>query len=336
MPSLKAGVIGCGGRGKAHARGYAACPDTQTAACADPVAEAGDAFAQDFSVPSTYTDYRDMLEREELDIVSVCTWTGLHRDMIVEAAAAGVKAIHSEKPMAPTWGESKEIYRACQEHGVVVTFCHQRRFGARFRKARDLAADGAVGRLTRLEGACPNLFDWGTHWFDMFNFYNGDVDAEWVMGQIAVEERKEVFGVRLDTSGLSWIRWQNGVEGLLATGGAETQGFHNRIIGTEGIIEVGRGQEAPVRLLRAGRDWETPALDPQEHDDTVLSVFDLVDALDRGREPELSGARALRATELIFATYESSRARTRVRLPLEADDSALLTMIGDGTVGAGL
>jgi UDP-N-acetylglucosamine 3-dehydrogenase len=333
MPPFKAGVIGCGGRGKAHARGYTACPDTTITACSDPVPEAAAAFAGDFSVSKTYADYRDMLAQEELDIVSVCTWTGLHRDMIVEAARSGVKAIHSEKPIAPTWGESKEIFQACQDNGIVITFCHQRRFGAHFVKARDLVAAGAIGKLTRLEGACPNLFDWGTHWFDMFNFYNGDGPADWVMGQIAVEEHKEVFGVRLDTSGLAWIRWQNGVEGLLATGGAQAQGFHNRLIGTEGIIDVGRGQDAPVRILRAGSGWEAPEFEPQEHDDTVLSVFDLAESLRQGREPELSGRKAMQATEMIFATYESSRRRSRIKLPLDVDDSALLTMIKEGTIG---
>jgi hypothetical protein len=58
-------------------------------------------------------------------------------------------------------------------------------------------------------------------------------------------------------------------------------------------------------------------------------VLDLVDALKTGREPELSGARALRATELIFATYESSRWRGRVDLRLEIEDSPLLAMLGE-------
>jgi hypothetical protein len=59
-----------------------------------------------------------------------------------------------------------------------------------------------------------------------------------------------------------------------------------------------------------------------------LGVVDLIDALKTGREPELSARRALAATELIFATYESSRRRGRVDLPLTIDDSPLLDMLG--------
>ena len=62
----------------------------------------------------------------------------------------------------------------------------------------------------------------------------------------------------------------------------------------------------------------------------VAAVLDLVDAVKTGREPELSGRKALQATELIFATYESSRRRAKVMLPLEEEDSALLAMLDEG------
>ncbi len=65
-----------------------------------------------------------------------------------------------------------------------------------------------------------------------------------------------------------------------------------------------------------------------------LVELELVDAVQTGREPELSGRKAMQATELIFATYESSRRRGKIILPLDVDDSALLTMLEDGTMDA--
>jgi len=303
-------------------------------ACADPVAGPRKAFVEEFGVRRGYEDYRDMLEAEDLDIVSVCTWTGLHKDMIVDVANTEVRAIHAEKPMAPTWGESKALYQACVDNDIVITFCHQRRFEASFVKAKALLDEGAIGQLIRVEGACPNLFDWGTHWFDMFFYYNNDEPAEWVMGQIDAADARDVFAVPVEGCGLSWIRWQNGLEGLLATGGVELQGPRNRLVGAEGIIEVGGRDLPPVRLLRSGHTWSSPALDAgvSPRDATTQSVLDLVDALDTGREPELSGRKAMQATELIFATYESSRRRGKVVLPLDVDDSALLTMLDEGLV----
>lgn len=332
--TFKAGIIGCGGRGRSHARGYAASPDVEIVACADSVEDARNALAEQFDVPNTYENYQEMLDTESLDFVSVCTWIALHKDMVIAAANSGIKAIHCEKPMAPTWGDAKALYQACVDNDVVITFCHQRRFGAQFIKAKRLANEGAIGELRRLEAACPNLLDWGTHWFDMFFFYNNDEPIDWVIGQIDVADERTVFGTQVETSGISWLRWKNGVEGLLATGGTGLSGFANRLIGTEGIIDVGGGG-APIRILREGSEWEQPELSglAPERDATTLSVLDLVHCIKTGREPELSGRKALQATELIFATYESSRRRAKIHLPLTTEDSALLTMVANGEIG---
>ena len=74
----------------------------------------------------------------------------------------------------------------------------------------------------------------------MFFFYNNDEPAEWVIGQIDASESQEVFGVPVESSGISWVGWNNGVEGLLTTGGTAEQDISNRLIGTDGIIEIGR------------------------------------------------------------------------------------------------
>ena len=341
MTTYKAGIIGCGGRGRAHAEGYLLSPKVEIVACGDPIESTRESFARTFSVVNQYDDYRAMLDAERLDFVSVCTWTGQHREMIEAAAGTGVKAIHSEKPMAPTWGDAKALYQACVDRDVVISFCHQRRFGAQFIKAKQLLDEGAIGKLERVEGSCSNLFDWGTHWFDMFFFYNNDEPAEWVIGQIAVEEDSQVFGVALETSGLSWIRWHNGVEGLLATGNAMIQGPRNRLRGSDGVIEIGGRDRSPLRILRTGAaEWEEFSDEDlagvvPDYGDTALSVLDLIAAVEEGREPMLSGRKALQATELIFATYESSRRRGRVVLPLDVDDSALLSMLEAGEIGPG-
>ena len=336
MAAFKAGVIGCGGRGRAHARGYAASEEVNLVACADPVAESRQEFVEAFGVAKAYADYRAMLEEEDLDFVSVCTWTVLHREVVIAAANSGIRAIHSEKPMAPTWGDARALYQACVDSDVTITFCHQRRFAGQFVKAKALVQEGAIGDLYRVEGACPNLFDWGTHWFDMFFFYNSDEPAEWVIGQIDATGGRKVFGVEVEGCGLAWIRYQNGLEGLLATGGTAVQGCQNRLIGTEGVIEVGGRDQPPLRVFRNGA-WEMPDLEGtvSGREATTASVLDLIDAVKTDREPELSGRKALQATELIFATYESSRRRAKVTLPLDVADSALLTMLEEGTIGLG-
>ncbi len=335
MSKFKVGIIGCGGRGRSHAVGYASSNDVVMVACADPVEDNARKLAEQHDIPATYSDYRDMLKKEALDVVSVCTWTGLHTQMILDAVDSGVKAIHSEKPMAPTWGEAKKQHETCVANNVQLTYSHQRRFGRQFYKAKLLANDGTIGKMIRVEGSCPNMFDWGTHWFDMFFFYNNDEPAEWVIAQIDPEGTHDVFGVPVEGGGVSWIRWKNGLQGLLVTGHAGGVGCANRIIGTEGIIEVGVPDGPAIRVMSGGSDWQIPDMGDfpfSGGNDTTLGVLDAIQCLKTGEEPVLSSRKALQATELIFATYESSRRRAKIVLPLDVDDSALMAMLESGTL----
>ena len=353
MSVYKAGIIGCGrprreenatgfGQGHIHAEGYKASPDCELVAAADISQENLDRFCEEHSVPGRYLDHREMLSEAKLDIVSVCVWPHLHLQLCADAARAGVKAIHCEKPIAPTWGESKALVAVCDEHNVQLTFNHQRRFGFPFRKARELLDAGVIGQLVRLEAFCPNLYDWGTHWFDMMFMYNDETPVEWVIGQIDAREARPVFGVAVESQGLSLFQWRNGVQGLMLTGAKSSEGARgdycgNRLIGTEGMIEVGvrDGPQLRLRNLESGGQWREVDVAGGIHggDYVKAGIQDLADALKTGREPELSGRRALQATELIFATYESSRRRGRVDLPLEIEDSPLLSMLERGEVG---
>ena len=331
MTDFRVGIIGCGrpwktpgatGAGMAHehARGYKASSDTAVVALADINLENARAFQDEHGGERIYEDYGEMLVKEQLDIVSICTWPRLHAEMVIAAAEAGVRAIHCEKPMAPTWGEAQRMVQVCDERGVQLTFNHQRRFDAEYRKAKELLEAGAIGDLRRMEGGCPDLFDWGTHWFDMLFFYNDETPVEWIIGQIEPgSDGRTIFAVRMEEQGVSHFKYRNGVEGLLLTRHGDFVGY-NRLFGDEGIIEVDMRCRPQLRIWGKGQDqWqEVPT---EEADAVKLGVLDLIDALKAGREPELSGRRALRATELIFATYESSRRRGRVELPLEGDVS---------------
>ena len=356
MARYRVGIIGCGrprsaegstgfGQGHLHAAGYRASPDCEIVAAADISKDNLDAFCQEHSVPSGYLDYKEMLAGQELDIVSVCVWPHLHAPIVIDTAKAGVKAIHAEKPMAPTWGESKQMVAVCDEYGVQLTLNHQRRFGAPFRKAKELLDSGAIGELVRLESFTSNLFDWGTHLFDMMFMYNDEQPVEWVIGQIDARGGRKIFGAMVEGQGLSLFKWKNGVYGLMVTGsqdlyagGGETRdmGFGNRLMGTDGAIEVGvrDGPDLRMRSSETGYQWQDiqvgNRISGQEH--VVAAVLDLVDALKAGREPELSARKALQATELIFATYESSRTRGRIDLPLEIEDSPLLSMLACGEI----
>jgi UDP-N-acetylglucosamine 3-dehydrogenase len=343
MDMLRVAVIGCGRRWKTpgatgfgmahqHMEGYRRAVNVKLVAMADIKLENAREFAREHE-PSAgvYADYLEMLRVEKPDMVSVCTWPGLHCEMVVAAAEAGARAIHCEKPMAPTFGEAKRMHQVCLERKIQLTFDHQRRFNAPFRVAKEMLKGGAIGHLLRMEAQCPNLFDWGTHWFDMLFFFNDQQGVEWVIGQVEKRGDHEVFGVHIEGQAISHFKFKNDVHATMITGHRRDNSAQIRLIGTEGAIEIAVKDGPMLRVWSKGEsDWREVSTsdDINGHEAYPLAVLDAIDALRNGREPELSGARALQATELIFATYESSRRRGRVDLPLEAEDSAYLAMLG--------
>jgi UDP-N-acetylglucosamine 3-dehydrogenase len=330
MSVYRVGIIGCGrpwksagasgfGMSNYHAQGYTASPDAAIVALADINLDNARAFQAAHGGEQIYADYREMLARERLDIVSISTWPHLHAPMVIAAAEAGVRAIHCEKPMAPSYADALRMVEACEASGAQLTFNHQRRFAAPFIAARELLRSGAIGSLERLEGTCDNLFDWGTHWFDMFGFYNHEAAASWVIGQVDWRDGATIFGVTVEGQAISHFAYANGVEGLLITGRGATRRLTNRLVGSDGVIDLALGGALRVRG-RGDAEWREVPVQSGEGEslgETVgRGVLDLIDALKTGREPELSGRRALRASELIFGTYESARRGGRVDLPL--------------------
>lgn len=351
MSRLRVGFIGTGRKKERrdaqgfymayeHAAAYLALPDScELVACADIVRENAEAFAHANGIPGdgVFTDYKEMLAKSHLDIVSICTWPHLHAPMVIDCAVAQVRAVHCEKPMADSWGAARLMVQECARRGTQLTFNHQRRFGAPFRQARELLTSGAIGDLQRIEVSCPNIYDWGTHYLDMCELYVGELTADWVIGQIDYRTQQVIFGAQVENQAIGMWRYSNGVFGMIATGlGQAMIGADNRLLGSEGTIEVGVKGGPLLRVKRQGSSqWEV--LDTQGeslHGPGFIqrSIAEAVNALEEGREPENSGRHALNATEIIFAIYESSRKHGRVDLPLRIEDNPLTSMVKAGLI----
>ena len=330
---LKAAIIGAGRPWKSegatgsgishnHARGYAACSRTELVAVADIVAENAQAFSAEHG-GEVFTDYKQMLADVRPDIVSICTWPHLHEPMVLACAEAGIRAVHCEKPMAPSLAAARRMVEACRASGTQLTFNHQRRFDAAYVAAEQMLDSGVIGKLVRMEMPTANLFDWGTHWFDMMFFYNRQTPAEWVLAQVEPTGGPTVFGVKLEGQAISMIRFANGVMGLIPTGEVGW-GVQNRIVGESGVIEIGATGWDTLRVWGKGQsDWQDVPTTPT--DPFALGFADIAACLDTGREPELSARKAMMATELIFASYESARRGGRVSLPLDVADAEILS-----------
>lgn len=335
-PSGSEGATGYG-MAHPHYHGFRTTERVDLVAIADIRADNARLFVETYnSNARIYSDYHEMLAQEQLDIVSVCTWPHLHAEMAVAAAEAKVRAIYCEKPMATTWGDARRMKAAADANGALLIFNHQRRFLEPFQTARKLIDDGAIGELLWAEAMCGDLFDWGTHWLDMLFFYNGDRPAAWVLGQIDSRKQRLVFGAETENQGVCHFRWANGPRGIMVTGFEADIGAAHRLIGTEGAIEI--LGDYPFLRVRAKGDADWRGIETKEGLHEFIAIdracADLLRALEEpGHKPLLSVDHAIQSTEIIFATYESSRRRGRVDLPLQTEDSALLAMLAEGDIG---
>ncbi len=257
--------------------------------------------------------------------------------MTVAACEAGVRAIHCEKPMALTWADAKRVKAAADANGTILTFNHQRRFLEPIRKAARMIREGDLGDLLRLEAQCYDLYDTGTHWLDMMQFFNQETPIEWVLGQIDNRDEHRIFGALTEDQAVCHYKWVNGVRGLMITGYEAKWDCAFRATGTTGMLEVLYQRPCLRVRLQGDADWRVIETQEGLHDNVAIdrACADLVQALDEpGYQPMLCVAHAIRHTELIFAAYYSSLYRGRVTLPLTYEGNAFLDMVDQQAIGA--
>jgi predicted dehydrogenase len=142
---LRVGCIGVGGRGTLV--GNTACGLGEKVACADVDRDRAERFAAG-SKCAVYTDYRQLLDRQDIDIVTVGTPDHWHTKIVIEAVQAG-KDVYSEKPLTLTIDEGKKLYHAVKQTGRVVQVGTQQRSSAQFLMAVAIAQSGRLGKVLR-------------------------------------------------------------------------------------------------------------------------------------------------------------------------------------------
>lgn len=189
-PTLRVGLIGCGGIAPTHLSAYHQSGMAQVVAVADVDANRAAALAQKADA-TAHENYLEMLEKEQLDAVSVLTPPVLHREMTEAALSAGVH-VFCEKPLATTSSDARAMAEAAKRIGrlLLVAQCH--RFHEPIRRAREIIQSGELGELATYRNrfsygsGTPNevtrsrggvLLDNGSHSSYIFRFLLGAVKS---------------------------------------------------------------------------------------------------------------------------------------------------------------
>ncbi len=318
-----------------HAPSYVASPQTELVAGVDPHAEQGKIFAQRWGLTERqiYADYREMLEEERPDFVSVCT-TARHRAAIMqEAINAGVKAIWAEKPFTLSLAEADSVIDLANRKGAAVAVNCSRRYNVFFTEARRMVEEEELGEILQITAYTRcGLSHSGSHSIDAMRFLvNGDVD--WVFGEMESDEKA---AGDVDLMGNGYFAFDNGVRGFLRTTPTGLAQWEFDLIGTEGRVRsLAQGMETHYyRWVPGGlRDQGVPAQAPFPLPISIPSmglaaIEDLVHCIETGTQPRCSGDDGRKALEIAIAMRESHRrGGQRVNLPL-ADRSLRILSSG--------
>lgn len=145
---LKAGIIGTGWIAEAHVESYKEMPDVEIVAAADLIPGKAEAFMKRYGVEGVrfYPDHKAMLDAENLDVVSVCTYNVTHAECTIYALEKGVNVL-LEKPMCVTIEEAADIMRAEKKSGKILSIGFQPRFDANMQMIKKIVDSGALGEI---------------------------------------------------------------------------------------------------------------------------------------------------------------------------------------------
>jgi predicted dehydrogenase len=247
QPEVGIGIVGYGTMGRAHSYGYAAAPLIRELPCRPRVRvmsgrnqAAGERAARELGAERFTTDWRELVESPDVDIVDVCTPPGAHAE-VIEAAAELGKAIVCEKPLAAGWEDACRAAAAVRRVRVKNTIGFNYRRLPALSLMKELIDAGRVGEVRLWRGSWlsdefvdPEIpFDWrferrqgastiadlGAHLLDLAGWLVGDIEAVSAQSRTFVESRYDAAGgapreVDVDEASSALLRFASGALGV--------------------------------------------------------------------------------------------------------------------------
>ena len=310
-----------------HASSLAGHPQIELVAGSSRDQGRRDRFAQRTGA-RTYADWRELLEREELDIVSVATYANVHAEPTVACAEAGVRAVLCEKPIAQSVPDAERMVAACADAGALLVINHQRRFTSSFRKARAHLANGGLGELTSINAQWPTgrLGGVGSHVFDAIYHVTGR-RIEAVSATLDLAGKPDARGPQFADPGC-WgtMRLEGGLMATVDATDYSKAPWDVRVNGAEGRAFVGSDD---VRLEYWDGRTEHWTNDDQVGTGMDVAVREIVDWLDGESDFDYDPTETVQVLEAI-AAFHASHARNSawVVLPLTGADREIVVNSG--------
>lgn len=338
---VRFGLIGCGRIAPRHAQSLAALPGATLTTVADCVAARAERFGKEFGA-QPLTDYRRLIESRDVDVVTICTPSGLHAEMAIAAMQAG-KHVLVEKPIALSLADADRMLATAAATGRKLGVVLQNRYNPPMQRLREAVDEGRLGRILlgnatvrwyrpqeyyedewhgtwKLDGGA--IMNQSIHHIDALQWFMGDVESVFAY-TATLAHRMEA-----EDTGVAVLRFASGaiasVEGSTITYPENIEGSV-ALFGERGSAKVGGtalnrrvfwkidGELEHEREILTRETIDPPGVYGQSH---KAVIADMIEAVRDNRRPRTHGGEARRSVAIVLAMYES--ARTGAPVPVAA------------------
>jgi len=348
MSKVKVGLIGSQFEADIHAESFRMVPDAEVVAVASPTESHVQAFAAKHRVPHWFTDYKQMLEMDEIRLVALSVPNDLHCAVTLDCAAAG-KHVIVEKPFAMNLREADLMIEACRKAGVKCMYAEELCFTPKYVRVKQLAEEGAFGRIYLVKQSEKHYgphaawfwdvnrsgggvtMDMGCHALEFFRWFYGKPRATSVLADMGTFVHGDK--TRGDDHATIIVRFENGAEGLAEESWARAGGMDDRVevFGSGGCayanLHMGNaiqtysesGYGYVVEKATTSKGWTYATWEEIWNYGFPQEMAHFVDCVKNDKEPVETGEDGRAALELVFAAYASAGLGRRVDLPFHTD-----------------
>lgn len=356
---MKYALIGCGRIAVNHMKA-ALNNKLEIVAVCDVLPEKMEAILEKYDLQNDdsikrYTDYKEMIEKEQPELASIATESGNHAEIALHCIDKGVNLI-IEKPMAMSIEDADKIIALSEEKGVKVSACHQNRFNVAVQELRKAIEAGRFGKLShgsihvrwnRNQGyydQAPWRGTWAQDGGALMNQCIHGIDLlRWMMG----DEIEEIYGVtrqqfhdylEAEDVGMAVIKFKNGAIGTIeGTTNVYPKNLEETlyVFGENGTVKIGGTSTNNIDVWDFADETEDDAKNKGLEEQTSnvygnghTSLFaDVMDAIENDRKPYVDAVAGRNALEVVLSIYKSQKTGEPVNFPLK--DFASIDMKGE-------
>lgn len=293
-----------------------------------------------------YIDYKELLKKEQPELVAIATESGKHAEIAIDCIHAGCNVI-IEKPIALSIADADAIINAGKEKGVVVCANHQNRFNKSVQYIRKALEEGRFGKLSH--GAANLRWCRGLDYYEQApwrgtwaqdggclmnqSIHNIDI-LRWMMGDdidevFAYTDQLEHPYLEAEDLGIALVKFKNGSYGVIeGTTNIVQKNLEETlyIFGEKGLIKAAGKSDNIIEEWRFDDHLDDPEEVKTQFSENPPNVYgfghtplyeDVIDAIQTGRPPLVDGEAGKRAMELVLAIYKSAAEHRPVKLPLD-------------------